>query len=144
MTTAVAEAVTCCSRVQLAEGVIEVTFVEDAVVDEEMVAALVSSLSEERTVRVCLVFDLRPKFRFTPEARRVIAHDAAIQAAAGHLPPALWKQLKPGGRIVIPIGGVHEVQRLVVISKQADGTRRSRTITHVRFVPLTRGTEAPS
>jgi protein-L-isoaspartate(D-aspartate) O-methyltransferase len=62
-----------------------------------------------------------------------------VTCAAGHLPPPLWKQLKPGGRIVIPIGGVHEVQRLVVISKLPDGTRRSRTVTHVRFVPLTRG-----
>ena len=67
-------------------------------------------------------------------------YDAIIvTCAAGHLPPALWGQLKKGGRIVIPIGGTHEVQRLVVATKQEDGSRTSRTIMPVRFVPLTRG-----
>ena len=61
-----------------------------------------------------------------------------VTCAAGHLPPPLWQQLKPGGRIVIPIGGPYELQRLVVITKTADGKRRSKTIIPVRFVPLTR------
>jgi len=66
-------------------------------------------------------------------------YDAIIvTCAAGHLPPPLWEQLAPGGRIVIPIGGPTEVQRLVVVTKDEDGTRRSRTIAQVRFVPLTR------
>ncbi len=61
-----------------------------------------------------------------------------VTCAAGHLPPALWDQLKPGGRIVVPIGGPYEVQRLVLISKGQDGAWNSKTITSVRFVPLTR------
>jgi protein-L-isoaspartate(D-aspartate) O-methyltransferase len=66
-------------------------------------------------------------------------YDAIIvTCAAGHLPPPLWEQVRPGGRIVIPIGGPYELQRLVVVEKQADGSRRTRTITAVRFVPLTR------
>ncbi len=60
-----------------------------------------------------------------------------VTCAAGHLPLPLWGQLKPGGRIVIPIGGPYEVQRLVVVTKQPDGTRRSRTVMNVRFVPMT-------
>ncbi len=60
-----------------------------------------------------------------------------VTCAAGHLPPPLWEQLAPGGRIVIPIGGRYEVQRLVVVTKQSDGTRRSRTVMPVRFVPMT-------
>jgi len=60
-----------------------------------------------------------------------------VTCAAGHLPLPLWEQLAPGGRIVIPIGGVYEVQRLVVLTKQADGTRSSRTVMPVRFVPMT-------
>jgi protein-L-isoaspartate(D-aspartate) O-methyltransferase len=60
-----------------------------------------------------------------------------VTCASGHLPPPLWEQLAPGGRIVIPIGGVYEVQRLVVLTKQPDGTRRSRTVMPVRFVPMT-------
>ncbi|MCH8212282.1 MAG: hypothetical protein IIB99_13045 [Planctomycetes bacterium] len=39
---------------------------------------------------------------------------------------------------MIPVGGPYEVQRLIVVTKQTDGTRRSRTIMTVRFVPMTR------
>jgi protein-L-isoaspartate(D-aspartate) O-methyltransferase len=60
-----------------------------------------------------------------------------VTCAAGHVPPPLWEQLKPGGRMVIPIGGVYETQRLVVLSKQADGGRRSRSVVPVQFVPMT-------
>jgi protein-L-isoaspartate(D-aspartate) O-methyltransferase len=60
-----------------------------------------------------------------------------VTCAAGHLPPPLWEQLRPGGRMVIPIGGPTEVQRLVVLTKEADGSRRSRSVTAVRFVPMT-------
>ena len=60
-----------------------------------------------------------------------------VTAAAGHLPPPLWEQLAPGGRIVIPIGSPHETQRLVMLTKDKEGRRKSRTITAVRFVPMT-------
>ena len=65
-----------------------------------------------------------------------------VTCAAGHLPPPLWEQLKPGGRIVVPIGGPYEVQRLVLLTKTPDGKRESKTITSVRFVPLTRDVES--
>jgi protein-L-isoaspartate(D-aspartate) O-methyltransferase len=60
-----------------------------------------------------------------------------VTCAAGHLPPPLWEQLAPGGRIVIPIGGPYETQRLVVVTKEPDGTRRSQAVMLVRFVPMT-------
>ncbi len=60
-----------------------------------------------------------------------------VTCAAGHLPPPLWDQLAPGGRIVIPIGGTFSVQRLVVIEKTEDGKRQSNTVMDVRFVPMT-------
>ncbi|MHC4208277.1 MAG: protein-L-isoaspartate(D-aspartate) O-methyltransferase [Planctomycetota bacterium] len=60
-----------------------------------------------------------------------------VTCAAGHLPPPLWEQLAPGGRIVIPIGGPYQTQRLVMVTKEADGTRRSQAIMLVRFVPMT-------
>jgi protein-L-isoaspartate(D-aspartate) O-methyltransferase len=60
-----------------------------------------------------------------------------VTCAAGHLPPPLWEQLKPGGRIVIPIGNTLSVQRLVVVEKDDDGRRSSKTIMGVRFVPMT-------
>ena len=60
-----------------------------------------------------------------------------VTCAAGHLPSPLWSQLKPGGRIVIPIGEVTGVQRLVVVTRTAEGERSSRTVMPVRFVPMT-------
>jgi protein-L-isoaspartate(D-aspartate) O-methyltransferase len=61
-----------------------------------------------------------------------------VTCAAEDLPEPLWKQLRPGGRIVIPTGDQYGFQRLVVITKTPDGQREQKTITAVRFVPLTR------
>lgn len=60
-----------------------------------------------------------------------------VTAAAAHVPPALIAQLKPGGRLIIPVGEM--VQDLVLVVKAADGTTTSARIIPVRFVPLTRG-----
>ena len=62
-----------------------------------------------------------------------------VTAAASHVPPPLIKQLKPGGRIIIPVGSTFLVQQLVVVEKHQDGTIISRQILPVRFVPLTGG-----
>lgn len=62
-----------------------------------------------------------------------------VTAAADHIPPPLLQQLKPGGRMVIPIGPVHATQRLVVVTKQEDGKVRTENVLPVRFVPLTGG-----
>jgi protein-L-isoaspartate(D-aspartate) O-methyltransferase len=66
-----------------------------------------------------------------------------VTCAPDALPPPLWNQLKPGGRIVIPIGPVNGVQRLIVVSKSADGQRRTDAITDVRFVPMVREPDLP-
>lgn len=60
-----------------------------------------------------------------------------VTAAPDHVPRALVAQLKPGGRLVIPVGAAF--QDLMVIAKTADGTTTSRRTIPVRFVPLTRG-----
>jgi protein-L-isoaspartate(D-aspartate) O-methyltransferase len=62
-----------------------------------------------------------------------------VTAAAPHVPPALAAQLKPGARMVIPIGGQFDVQFLQVVVKQADGSIATQMNLPVRFVPLTRG-----
>ena len=62
-----------------------------------------------------------------------------VTAAADHIPPPLIQQLKPGGRMIIPIGPVHATQRLVVVEKDAGGKVRSRSVHPVKFVPLTGG-----
>lgn len=60
-----------------------------------------------------------------------------VTCAAERVPTPLWEQLRTGGRMVIPIGGEHEIQRLVVLTKEPDGTRARRDIIPVRFVPMT-------
>ena len=62
-----------------------------------------------------------------------------VTAAADHIPPPLIKQLQPGGRMIIPIGPVHSVQRLVVVEKDAIGKVRTQTHLPVKFVPLIGG-----
>ncbi len=61
-----------------------------------------------------------------------------VTAGADHVPPALLKQLKPGGRMVIPVGPAGEVQSLTVVEKQTDGSVKQRHVMAVRFVPFTR------
>ena len=60
-----------------------------------------------------------------------------VTAAAGHVPLPLVRQLKPGGKMVIPVGGVYETQHLVVISKDEEGKIKTRSVLPVRFVPMT-------
>lgn len=62
-----------------------------------------------------------------------------VTAAASHIPPPLVKQLKPGGRMVIPVGSHFYVQHLVLINKNSDGVLQTRQVLPVRFVPLTGG-----
>lgn len=61
-----------------------------------------------------------------------------VTAAAGHIPPALVDQLRPGGRMIIPVGSVHGVQNLILVEKDADGEVTTRTLLPVRFVPMVR------
>jgi protein-L-isoaspartate(D-aspartate) O-methyltransferase len=62
-----------------------------------------------------------------------------VTAAASHVPPPLIRQLKPGGRMVIPLGTHFLTQYLMLLEKQADGSVTNRQILPVRFVPLTGG-----
>lgn len=67
-----------------------------------------------------------------------------VTAAARAVPPALVEQLKPGGRLVLPLGRTKtfrglpfiEDQVLHVVAKDADGRISERSLLPVRFVPL--------
>lgn len=59
-----------------------------------------------------------------------------VTAAAGHIPPPLLRQLKPEGRMVIPVGGVYEVQSLMLVRKTSGGEVRTERLMPVRFVPF--------
>lgn len=61
-----------------------------------------------------------------------------VTAAADHVPPPLLRQLKPGGRLIIPVGGVFTTQQLILAQKRADGRVTTRQLLPVRFVPLVR------
>ena len=60
-----------------------------------------------------------------------------VTAAAPQVPLPLVNQLKPGGRMVIPVGPSFAEQELVLIEKRADGSVTRRTVLPVRFVPMT-------
>jgi protein-L-isoaspartate(D-aspartate) O-methyltransferase len=59
-----------------------------------------------------------------------------VTAAPRDVPQPLIDQLKPGGRLVVPVGGQIGGQTLLVLEKQRDGTINRREVLAVRFVPL--------
>lgn len=62
-----------------------------------------------------------------------------VTAGAPTVPEPLLDQLKPGGRMVIPVGPAGSVQQLKLIRKDLRGRTKEEAIIPVRFVPLTRG-----
>jgi len=61
-----------------------------------------------------------------------------VTCAAGRIPPPLIRQLKPGGRMILPVGAPFAVQSLILITKSKEGKLRGRSLKPVRFVPLVR------
>ena len=62
-----------------------------------------------------------------------------VTAAAADVPPALIEQLRPGGRLMVPVGPAQGDQELVLLSKDAEGKVARRRVLSVAFVPLTGG-----
>jgi protein-L-isoaspartate(D-aspartate) O-methyltransferase len=62
-----------------------------------------------------------------------------VTAAANHIPPPLVAQLRPGGKLVVPVGERFTVQHLLLVHKLHDERVQVRQIMQVRFVPLTGG-----
>jgi protein-L-isoaspartate(D-aspartate) O-methyltransferase len=60
-----------------------------------------------------------------------------VTAAPREVPQPLIDQLKPGGRLVVPVGGQAAGQSLLLIEKRLNGTVTRRNVLAVRFVPLT-------
>lgn len=61
-----------------------------------------------------------------------------VTAAPEEIPKPLLDQLKPGGKMIVPVGRRFDVQRLLVIEKRPDGSATTRRVLSVRFVPMTR------
>jgi protein-L-isoaspartate(D-aspartate) O-methyltransferase len=64
-----------------------------------------------------------------------------VTAASREIPPALVKQLKPGGRLVIPVGSRWGYQSLMLVTKDAEGDVHEKEVLGVAFVPLVRDPE---
>ncbi len=66
-------------------------------------------------------------------------YDAIIgTAAADRIPPPLLEQLRPGGRMILPVAGSFGFQHLVVITKDKKGNiSKPKNVMPVRFVPMT-------
>ena len=62
-----------------------------------------------------------------------------VTAAASQIPPPLIQQLKPGGRMVIPIGGPFALQHIVLVELDDQRRVRTRELLPVAFVPLIGG-----
>ncbi|MCU7892388.1 MAG: protein-L-isoaspartate(D-aspartate) O-methyltransferase [Candidatus Thiodiazotropha sp. (ex Ustalcina ferruginea)] len=60
-----------------------------------------------------------------------------VTAAASHIPPPLITQLKPGGKMIIPVGSRFMTQQLLLVEKNPEEKVTVRQILPVRFVPLT-------
>ncbi|WEK34710.1 MAG: protein-L-isoaspartate(D-aspartate) O-methyltransferase [Candidatus Pseudobacter hemicellulosilyticus] len=65
-----------------------------------------------------------------------------VTAAAPYVPPKLIQQLKTGGKMVIPVGAGN-VQRMLRLTKQADGTVTEETFENFSFVPMVVGKNNP-
>src|SRR5262245_53801834 len=59
-----------------------------------------------------------------------------VTAAPREVPQPLIDQLRPGGKLVVPVGGQLAGQTLLIVEKQADGRIVRRNVLAVRFVPL--------
>jgi len=66
-------------------------------------------------------------------------YDAIIVTCApDHIPSDLLRQLKPGGRMIIPVGSAYSIQELVLVTKDKRGRILKKNMMPVRFVPLVR------
>jgi protein-L-isoaspartate(D-aspartate) O-methyltransferase len=60
-----------------------------------------------------------------------------VTAAGAQIPPPLVSQLKPGGRMILPVGSAFTAQYLVLVTKAVDGHISTEQLLPVMFVPLT-------
>lgn len=61
-----------------------------------------------------------------------------VTAAAPYIPDSLIEQLKPGGKLIIPVGQQFMAQQLICIDKDLEGLVHERSVLRVAFVPLVR------
>jgi len=105
----------------------------------EVIPALAARAATALAAQGCADVELRTGNGSLGWPERAPFDAIIVTAAARDVPPALVEQLRPGGRMVIPVGPPHGDQDLRLITKDTDGTVGRRSIIPVAFVPLTGG-----
>jgi protein-L-isoaspartate(D-aspartate) O-methyltransferase len=105
----------------------------------EVIPALAARAATALAAQGCANVELRTGNGSLGWPERAPFDAIIVTAAARDVPPALVEQLRPGGRMVIPVGPPHGDQELRLITKDVDGTVGRRSIIPVAFVPLTGG-----
>ncbi len=110
-----------------------------AIVDHVYSVEIICPLAEDATQRLKrlaidnVTVDCRDGYQGWPEHA---PFDLIVLAAATpRVPQPLLDQLKPGGRLVLPVGD--QEQTLIVVTKKADGAYEYARHGGVRFVPMT-------
>ncbi len=65
-------------------------------------------------------------------------HKIIITAAAPQVPPKLIEQLKPGGKMVLPVNEA-SLQRMIRVTKNADDSLEEEAFHNFSFVPMLKG-----
>ncbi len=103
---------------------------------------IISSLSQEAAARLDSLgyknVNIRTGDGYQGWAAQAPFDAIIVTAAANRVPPPLIEQLKPGGRMCIPVGNSSMNQKLTVIEKDLKGSLSTRVVLPVRFVPLVR------
>lgn len=103
----------------------------------EIIAELAAEAARRLEAEGCANVAVRCADGYAGLAEHAPYDGIIVTAAAPHVPPPLVAQLKPGARLVIPVGPPGGYQELRVLEKQADGSVRERDVLGVSFVSLT-------
>ena len=103
----------------------------------EIIPALAKQAQDRLTKLGIMNIEVRPGDGYNGLPQHAPFDGIIVTAAASHIPFPLIEQLKPGGRLVIPVGLPHSLQYLMMIEKDQNGEITSREILAVSFVPLT-------
>ena len=109
-------------------------------ISQPYIVALSTELINPQPEHVVLEIGTGSGYQGWPE--HALFDGIVVTAAAPFIPEPLVAQLKPAGRMVIPIESPRGGQDLMLVEKNADGTISKRVVLQVRFVPMTgRGVE---
>ena len=104
---------------------------------------VVKELSEAAAIRLKLLgydnIDTRADSGYDGWPEHAPYDGIIVTAAAAYIPPALIEQLKPGGRLVIPVGQPYGYQELMLVEKDEQGETHINSVLGVAFVPLVGG-----